>query len=66
MIDLMKVMFLDSQIAQSMFMKRSNCTEVVRVIGKYVINDTLQKLKTIKISITIDETTDVNTQNLVQ
>lgn len=58
----MKVMFPDSQIAQSMFMKRSKCTEVVKVIGKCAIDETLQKLKTNHFSVIIDETTDVSTQ----
>ncbi|KAK4315394.1 hypothetical protein Pmani_013311 [Petrolisthes manimaculis] len=55
LIDLMKVMFPDSQIAQSMFMKRSKCTEAVKVIGKCAINDTLHKLKTNHFFIIIDE-----------
>lgn len=45
-----------------MFMKMTKCTEVVKVIGKYVINDTLQKLRTNTFSTIIVETTDVSTR----
>lgn len=62
MISLMKVMFPDSQIAQSMFMKRSKCTKVVKVTGMCAIDDTIQKLKTDHFSVVIDETTHVSTQ----
>lgn len=63
MIDLMKVMFPDSQIAQSMFMKRSKCTELVKVIGKCAFDYTLENLKNNPFSVIIDETTDISTQN---
>lgn len=61
MIDLCKVMFPDSAIAQGMCMKRTKCTELTKTLSKCVTSELLKKLKHHKFSVIIDESTDVST-----
>lgn len=61
MIDLCKVMFPDSAIAQSMNMKKTKCSELTRSLGNCITSELIQKLKQHKFSVIIDESTDVST-----
>ena len=54
LVDLMKVMFPDSVIAQSMSMKRTKCTEVVKALGRCAHVDIVNKLKRYKFSVIAD------------
>lgn len=60
LVTLMKVMFPDSGIAQHMSMGRTKCTEVVKSLGKCVMDDIVKKLRESMYSIIIDETTDIS------
>lgn len=58
---LMKHMFPDSAIAQGMSMKRTKCTEVVKLLGRCVLEELVEKLRKYRFSVTVDESTDVST-----
>ncbi|XP_068221565.1 uncharacterized protein [Palaemon carinicauda] len=63
LVDLMKRMFPDSAIAQSLFMKRTKCTctDVIKTMGRTVTNSQAKKLRSSKFSVIRDESTDVST-----
>ncbi|XP_068244854.1 uncharacterized protein [Palaemon carinicauda] len=61
LMDLMKRMFPDSAIAQSLSMKRTKCTDVIKTMGRTVTNSLAKKLRTSKFSVIMDESTDVST-----
>lgn len=61
MVELCKVMFPDSAIAQSMNMRKTQCTELTRSLGNCITSELIQKLKQHKFSVIIDESTDVST-----
>lgn len=53
-------MIPDSAIAQGMNMKRTKCIEVIKIIANYVSDDLIEKPRTYKLSIIIDETIDAD------
>lgn len=61
MIDLCKVMFPDSTIAQGMCMKKTKCTELTITLSKCVTNELVRNLQKYKFSVIVDESTDVST-----
>ncbi|XP_068206692.1 zinc finger protein 862-like [Palaemon carinicauda] len=56
----MKRMFPDSAIAQSLSMKRTKCTDVIKTMGRTMTNSLAKKLRTSKFSVIMDESTDVS------
>ncbi|XP_045110002.1 uncharacterized protein LOC123503942 [Portunus trituberculatus] len=61
MINLCKVMFPDSAIAQGMSMKKTKCTDLTRKLSKCVTAELVNKLKQHKFSVIVDKSTDVGT-----
>ncbi|XP_047474151.1 uncharacterized protein LOC125028715 [Penaeus chinensis] len=59
--ELQRRMFPDSDIAQSLNIKRTKFNEVMKALSKMASEDLASKLRTNKFSIIVDETTDVNT-----
>lgn len=60
LVSVQKRMFPDSIIAQTMSVRRTKCTEVVRALGKAANEELVKKLRVCKFSIIIDETTDIS------
>ncbi|XP_076064370.1 zinc finger protein 862-like [Oratosquilla oratoria] len=60
MVELMKVMFPDSAIAQGIHMHKTKCTETMKSLANVITEDLVKKLRIYKFSIIIDETTDVS------
>lgn len=61
LVELMKIMFPDSAIAQGMTMGRTKCTDVIKILGRCVMNELIEKMRLNKFSIIIDESTDIST-----
>lgn len=55
-----KRMFSDSVITQTMSLRRTKCTEVVRALGKAANEELVKKLRVCRFSIIIVETTDIS------
>lgn len=62
MVELCKVMFPDSVIAQDLCMKRTKCTDVAKRMGMCVTNALVLKIRKHKFSVIVDESTDVSTR----
>ncbi|XP_064091606.1 uncharacterized protein LOC135205173 [Macrobrachium nipponense] len=60
-VNLCKAMFPDSDIAQAMCMKKTKCTELTKVLGMCMTNDLASRLRENKVSLIIDESTDIST-----
>ncbi|XP_042890322.1 protein ZBED8-like [Penaeus japonicus] len=60
LIELCKVIFPDSKIAQGLHMKKTKCSEVTKALGNCITRELALKLRSNKFSITIDESTDVS------
>lgn len=63
LVELCKVMFPDSSIAQGLCMKRTKCTEVAKTIGTCLTSALVSKLRKQNVSVIIDESTDASTSN---
>ncbi|XP_076044864.1 uncharacterized protein LOC143027462 [Oratosquilla oratoria] len=61
MVELVKVMFPDSAIAQGIHMHKTKCSEtMIKSLANAITEDLTKKLRIYKFSIIIDETTDVS------
>ena len=61
LIDLCKVIFLDSAIAQGLYMKRTKCTELTKKLSISMTDVLIEKLRRNLFSVGLDESTDVST-----
>lgn len=60
MVELCKVMFPDSAIAQGTCMKRTKCSDVAKTLGTCIASALVTKLKKYEFSVIVDESTDVS------
>lgn len=61
LVDLMKIMFSDSAIAQGLNMKRTRCTEVTKILGRVATEDLIAQFKANKLPVIVEESTDTGT-----
>lgn len=58
--ELCRVIFPDSAIAQNLYMENTKCTEIIKNMNKWITNELVDKLKTHRFSVTIEDYIDLS------